>query len=29
MTPAQVAAYLAEERRELARIVASAGIKVD
>ncbi len=29
MTPAQFAAYLADERRELARIVTSAGIKVD
>ncbi|MDM0121404.1 Bug family tripartite tricarboxylate transporter substrate binding protein [Variovorax arabinosiphilus] len=29
MTPAQFATYLAEERRDLARIIAAAGIKVE
>jgi tripartite-type tricarboxylate transporter receptor subunit TctC len=29
MTPAQFAKYLVDERRDLARIVTAAGIKVD
>jgi tripartite-type tricarboxylate transporter receptor subunit TctC len=29
MTPTQFAKYLADERRDLARIVTSAGTKVD